>query len=60
MRQRRSLGTGVSDIETVPSELEGVAGSSKTMSSTPVRLRCRTLSDYVERHRILTTRKEWL
>jgi hypothetical protein len=63
MRQHRSLGSGTGDIETVPAtEPEGVAGSSKTTSSTPVRLRCRTLSEYVEpeRHRNLTTRKRWL
>jgi hypothetical protein len=62
MRQRRSFGSGTGDIETVPSEPKGVAGSSKTTSSTPVRLRCRTLSEYVEpeRHRILTTRMGWL
>jgi hypothetical protein len=60
MKQCRSLGSGTGDIETVPSEPEGVAGSSKMTSSTPVHLRCRALSEYVERHRILTTRKGWL
>jgi hypothetical protein len=48
MRQRRSLGSGMGDVETVPSEPEGVAGSSKTTTLTPVRLGCRTLSEYAQ------------
>ena len=60
MRQHRSLGSGTRDIETVPSASEGVAENSKTTSSTPVGLRCRILSEYVEGHKILTARKGWL
>jgi hypothetical protein len=55
MRQCRSLGSGTGDFETVPSEPEGLLGALRRR----LQHQC-ALSEYVERHRILTTRKGWL